>query len=56
MQQDIIYDAHDCKSHKLCIVAKGWQAGLCGYKVLLQAFFSISALTIEKMLLTFRFI
>jgi hypothetical protein len=53
MQRYFICDTHDCKSHSLFIVAEGWQASLYGYKVLPQAFFSTSALTIEKSFATF---
>jgi len=48
MQQYFICDTHVCKSHSLCILAEGWQAKFVVYKELPQAFFSISALAVER--------
>jgi hypothetical protein len=39
---------HEYKSYSLFFMAGGWQAALLGCKVLLQAFFSASALAIKK--------
>jgi len=43
-----IFYTHDCKSHSWYIVAEGWQSSLVGRKVLPLAFFSTSALAIER--------
>jgi hypothetical protein len=47
MQQDLIYIHINANLIVLCILSEGWQAGIFAYKVLLQAFFSTSALVIN---------
>jgi glucose-6-phosphate 1-dehydrogenase len=54
MQEDLIYDTHECKPHSLCVIAEGWPAGLHVYKVLLQAFFIISAPAFKKIFCNVR--
>jgi hypothetical protein len=47
MQQEIICDTHDCKSWFI-FLAEGLLTGSYEYKVLLQGFFSISALALSN--------
>jgi hypothetical protein len=48
MQQEIICDTHDCNSYVLFFLAEGLPTGSYEYKVLLQGFFSISALALSN--------